>query len=147
MLDCLSCNKAPEDPTSIQNDEEFLDNRIFAININNEEWQQCLMTAQASNTAIRFAIKQLNDTGVIREGRFKWLNNVHWSDDILLRGDQVIILLSLRYEIVKDFHISLNHPGLARTLAAVAQHYVWSGMQLYIADYCAIVLTVVLTLL
>ena len=38
---------------------------------------------------------------------------------------------------MKDFHISLNHPGLARTLAAVAQHYAWSGMQLYNADYCA----------
>ena len=38
---------------------------------------------------------------------------------------------------MKDFHISLNHPGLARALAAVAQHYVWSGMQLYNADYCA----------
>ena len=71
LLDCLSRSKTPQDPKGIQNDEEFLDNKIFAININNEEWQQHLMTAQASNTAIRFPIKQLNDTGVIRDGQFK----------------------------------------------------------------------------
>ena len=70
-------------------------------------------------------------------GRFKRFSNVHWSNDILFRGDQVILLLSLRYEVVKDFHISLNHPGSTRTLAAVAQHYVWWGMQSYIAGYCA----------
>ena len=68
--DCLNHSKAPQDPKGIQNDEKFLD-KIFAINIDNKEWQQHLMTAQASDTAISFAIKQLNATGVIREGLFK----------------------------------------------------------------------------
>ena len=64
----MGWSKAPQDPKGIQNDEEFLDDKIFVINIDNKECQQRLMIAQVSDTAISFGIKQLNDTEVIRKG-------------------------------------------------------------------------------
>ena len=72
-------------------DDKFLKNKIFVININNKEWQQYLFGAQKSDAAITFAIKQLNDRGVIREGSYKRFSNVHWSNSILFHRNQVTL--------------------------------------------------------
>ena len=50
-----------------------------------------------------------------------------------MRGKQK----ALRNEVVEAHHKQLGHLGAARTVSAVAENYTWSGMKLYISDYCA----------
>ena len=54
-----------------------------------------------------------------------------------MRGKQIVLSKALRYEVAEAHHKQLGHLGAARTVSAVAENYTWSGMQLYISEYCA----------
>ena len=53
-----------------------------------------------------------------------------------MRGKQVVLPNSLTYEVTREFHMQTGHQSEARTLHAVASHYMWKGMRSYIEDFC-----------
>ena len=135
--DCLSRSTFTERDAEIMNDEQFFENRIFAVNCeSNEVWLSRVHDMQLDDPAIRLARQQLHTNNEIREGRYKRFKLMHVDKGILMRGRQVVVPNNLRYEITKECHESTGHLGEAGTLAAVSEKYVWSGMQGYISDYC-----------
>ena len=114
---------AQQESNRIQEDELSRENKIFEIN----NKKNCNNVFSQHRNHMQPLVLPLNNWGFIRVGRFKQFNNVHWSNDIFFRWNKVVIPLSLRYKVAKDFRVAVNHPGTTQTLAAVAQQYVCTG--------------------
>ena len=135
--DCMSRSRYSEDNEEIQDEEHFLENGIFAVNpIPMNEWIERIKTEQENNSAISFAINQIKNSKVITNGQFKRIMLMHLDNGILMRGKQVVLPNSLRYEVTREFHVQTGHQGEARTMQAVASHYMWKEMRSYIEDFC-----------
>ena len=120
--DCLSRSTFTERDTEIMNDEQFFENRIFAVNCeSNEMWLSRVHDMQLDDPAIRLARQQLHTNNEIREGRYKRFKLMHVDKGILMRGRQVVVPNNLRYEITKACHESTGHLGEPSTLAAVSE--------------------------
>ena len=61
---------------------------------------------------------------------------MHLDNGILMRGRQVVLPNSLRYEVTWKFHMQTGHQVEACTLQAVASHYMWKGMRSYTEHFC-----------
>ena len=61
---------------------------------------------------------------------------MHLDNGILMRGRQIVLPNSLRYEVTREFHMQTGYQGEARILQAVASNYMWKGMRSYIEDVC-----------
>ena len=135
--DCLSRSPATSHNSTVCDEAEHFENKIFAIRPTDNSWLSRVTVAQQEDAAVSSAIKQLRTSHRIHTGRFKRLRNVHLDKDILMQGKKIVLPLSLRYEVVHDWHQSVGHAGAARTLGQVTQNYVWAGMHSYVEDFCA----------
>ena len=95
-----------------------------------------LKLEQALDDVVVFAITQLRENNEIRKGRCKRFNRMHLKDDILMRGEQIIIPTSMRFDIVDSVHRSMGYQGAERTREVISRKYLWVGMQGYIEDFC-----------
>ena len=149
--DCLSRASGNMNDKEIQDEEQFFDNHIFMLtgdfqgkdskDVGSSPKEvldlEKLKSEQALDDAIVFAITQLKENNEIRKGRYKRFNRVHLKDDMLMRGEQIIVPTSMRFEIVDRVHRSMGHQGAERTREIISRKYLWVGMQGYIEDFCA----------
>ena len=124
----MSCWPDPGREEEIQKNEPYLENHIFALNVEptNEEWMERIHKEQSANEAIRFGLQQLTDKGEIRDGRFKCYKRVHLDNRILTRGNQIICPNTPRFKVVDTVHKQLGHPGAARRVYVVSENYACS---------------------
>ena len=61
---------------------------------------------------------------------------MHLKDNMLMRGEQIVIPTSVRFEIVDRVHRSMGHQGAERTCEIISRKYLWVRMQGYIEDFC-----------
>ena len=62
---------------------------------------------------------------------------MHLKNDMLMRGEQIVIPTTMRFEIVDRVHRSMGHQGAERTCEIISRKSFWEGMQGYIKDFCA----------
>ena len=113
----------------IQDEEQFFDNHIFMLtgdfqgkdskDVGSSPKEvldlEKLKSEQALDDATVFAITQLKENNEICKGRYKRFNRMHLKDDMLMRGEQIIVPTSMRFEIVDRVHRSMGHQGAERT--------------------------------
>ena len=92
--DCMSKSRYSEDNKRIQDDEHFLENRIFAVNpiLKNDGLNELRQSKKMIN--------QIKNSKGITNGRFKRFKLMHLDNGILMRGKQVVLPNSLSNYIV-----------------------------------------------
>ena len=54
-----------------------------------------------------------------------------------MKGEQIVIPTSMRFEILDRVHRNMGHQGAKRRREIISRKYLWVGMQGYIEDFCA----------
>ena len=107
--DCLGRASGNMNDKEIQDEEQFFDNHIFMLtgDFQGKDSEDVgsspkevldlekLKSEQALDDAIVFAITQLKENNEIRQGRYKRFNRMHLKDDMLMRGEQIIVPTSM----------------------------------------------------
>ena len=89
---------------------------------------------QADDVHISDAMKQLLAEGKVIKGTFKNYPNLSISDDLLWRGERVVIPESLQEILLTEYH-GQYHPGSENTTLMMKTRFYWKGMEKKIREF------------
>ena len=137
MPGCFSRVPIAATNDEINKDKKFFDDRIFTVaqQKTDIEWSGKIRKEQSENLAISFVSKQMTEQGTVRERRFKRSSYLSLIDGILYRGEQIILLYFVRYQIVNKTQSATGHAGGARIACKIVKKHFWSCMHQYINGF------------
>ena len=89
-----------------------------------------------SDNALSYATEQYNDTGCVTKGRYKRFNGILFQNNLLLRGDQIVVPNSFRFNITDITHRNGGHSGIEGTCELISGRFMWRGMRDFVTDFC-----------
>ena len=89
---------------------------------------------QAKDGAIADAIKQLKEEGKVTKGIFRTYPNLAVDEDVLWKGERVMIPASLQELVLTEYH-GQYHPGIENTTLMLKSRFYWKGMEKSVKDF------------
>ena len=137
MPGCFSRVPIAATNDEINKDKKFFDDRIFTVAQQKTDIERSgkIRKEQSEYLAVSFVSKQMTEQGTVRERRFKRSSHLSLIDGILYWGEQIILLNSVRYQIVNKTQSATGHAGGARIACKIVKKHVWSCMHQYIKEF------------
>ena len=89
---------------------------------------------QKEDKALRFVVKKLEEQKKINKGPFRNIRFLHIEDDVLKRGERIVIPEKLQREVVDELH-GQYHSGAENTVIMVKSRFWWRRMTSQIENW------------
>ena len=80
------------------------------------------------------AKKQIIEKGEVSKGIFKSYTNLSVSDNMVWKGDRILLPESLWSHVMREYH-GQYHPGAENTVLLIKTRFYWRGMERHIRDF------------
>ena len=93
-----------------------------------------LRQEQQKDSQLTTAIEQLERLGEIKDGPFRTFNNISITNNLLCKGERIIIPSSLTANLIKEYH-GQSHLGEENTTLLLANRFYWKGMRKQVKQF------------